>query len=283
MKRLVVTVFALAVSVSAPVAHAWGRDGHNAVGEIASCFLTPEAEREVARLLAHGPYDELSTVGYWADSHARQYRTFDWAIRLHFINVDPETLTIDMASQCPGGECVIGAIRRFVLLAADRSLPIWDRAEHFRFLVHFIEDIHQPVHVVHPDGMGGNQTPVELLGYETNLHSVWDSGLIYNRLREYRDRPGDVEPWRLWAYEQRMAITPEDVAAWTSSLDPEDWAREVIEPARALTFHVRSGQALGEDYLEATLPTLELQIRKAGVRLAAVLNEAFAVAADQAE
>lgn len=277
MRKSLAAGFVLVLFSAVPALQAWGGDGHRIVGEMASHFLTPEAEREVESLLESGPYGSLATVGYWADSHARLYRSYDWALTLHYIDVDPEAADIDLTQDCPEGDCIIAAIRRLSGLVADRSLPQWERAEHFRFLVHFIEDIHQPLHVVHPDGQGGGRIKVTLFGRETNLHSVWDSGLIYRRLEPYRNGSGRrSEPWKRWAYELRGDISKAEIEAWGASSDPLDWAREALAPSRELAFEIRSGDALGDAYYQAALPTVDLQLRKAAVRLAATLNRIFA-------
>ncbi len=277
MRRSLAIGFVLMLFSGVPALQAWGPDGHRIVGEIAWHLLTPEAEREVESLLESGPYNSLAAVGNWADSHARLYRSYDWALTLHYVDVDPEAGNIDLARDCPEGDCIIAEIRRLTVLVADRSLPKWERAEHFRFLVHFIEDIHQPLHVVHPDDQGGNRIKVTLFGRETNLHSVWDSGLIYRRLEPYRSRFWRrSEPWKQWAYELRGDISQAEVEAWGASSDPLDWAREALAPSRELAFEIRSGDTLGDAYYQAALPTIELQLRKAAVRLAATLNSVFA-------
>jgi hypothetical protein len=259
---------------------AWGGDGHRIAGEIAWHELTPGAAAEVASLLEVGPYDNLPDVGFWADSYARSFRSYDWAITRHYIPVDPSAGDIDMARDCPeGDDCLVAEISRLMELVADYSLPQWERAEHFRFLVHFIEDVHQPLHIVHPDGEGGNRTQVTLFGgRETNLHRVWDSGLIRHRIAPYRGvtkTRREKEPWKQWAYELRQDISKQDRETWTASLDPLEWAREALTPSRELAFDVVTGDALGDEYYEAAIPVIDLQLRKAGVRLAAVLNRAF--------
>ena len=279
MRKSQAVSFVLLLLLGIPAVQGWGGDGHRIVGEMASHFLTPEAEREVESLLESGAYDNLAAVGNWADSHARAYRSYDWALPLHYVPVDPAAGDIDLARDCPDGECVIAAIRRLSGLVADHSLPKWERAEHFRFLVHFIEDVHQPLHVVHPDGEGGNRTRVTLFGDKTNLHRVWDSGLIRRRLDPYRGWSRfwiRKEPWKQWAWELRRDISREDYDTWTASLDPLDWAGEALAPSQELAFDIASGNALGDVYYEAALPTIDLQLRKAAVRLAATLNRVFA-------
>lgn len=258
-------------------ASAWGSAGHWAIGEIAWHLLGPEAEREVSLLLEPGPYDTLATAGYWADAHARLYRVYDDFLDQHYIDVDPAADTIDLARDCPE-ECVIRAIGSLAERLRDRSRYRWQRAQDFRFLVHFIEDVHQPLHVTHPDGRGGNRIDVTLFGEEMNLHAVWDWGLIEHRLAEIGEAEGasrEIPAWRRWAYELRLAIDNDQRRLWAAATDPMIWATEGIRPAHELTFDVRPGQELGREYYETAMPVIERRIQMAAVRLAAFLDELF--------
>lgn len=268
-------------TVLAPAAEpavAWGEAGHWTIGEIAAHFLSPAAELEVERLLEPGPYDTLATAGYWADAHARLYRSYDDYLDRHFIDVDPAADTIDLARDCPG-DCVLRAIDDLSRRLGDRGRPRWRRAQDFRFLVHFVEDVHQPLHVTHPDDRGGNLTSVVLLGEEMNLHSAWDYGFIELRLAALDDARGpmgsDVPAWREWAYELRLAIDREQREAWAAETDPVRWAEEGIEPARRLTFDVEDGAELGREDYDAALPVIERRVQMAAVRLATLLNRLF--------
>jgi hypothetical protein len=268
----------------ADAAFAWGRDGHRIIGEIAWHYLTPDARQEVEKLLEDGRYDTLGEVGNWADAYSRLFGTYDDRATDHYVDVDPEANAIDMARDCPEG-CVVRAIRDLGAELRDRAAPKWERREALLFLVHFIEDIHQPLHVVHPDMTGGNETHVTLFGRPYRFHRVWDSGLIGRKLEEYeradeptacRRRPWECGPWERWAHDLRFDIDETDAEAWQEDLAPESWANEVIEPSREITFIVEQGQALGEEYYRAAIPVVEEQLQKAAVRLAAVLNEIYA-------
>jgi hypothetical protein len=270
-------IFVVALFCGVPSLSAWGSDGHRMIGEMAWHFLTPGAAREVEALLVEGTYDNLADVGYWADAHARSFDEYDWAITRHYIPTDPQAADIDLARDCKDGNCVVAEIARLTVLVGDHSLPIEERRDHFRFLVHFIEDVHQPLHIVHPDGEGGNRTRVTLFGRRTNLHSVWDSGLIRHRIERYQGSTdsGRVRvPWKNWAYELRREISQNDFKAWTVSLDPLDWAQEGMAPSRELAFEV--DDELGEEYYRKAIPVVDLRLRQAAVRLAATLNEIFA-------
>lgn len=276
-KKLIVAL--LAVGLSASSAHGWGREGHRVIGEIAWHFLTPEAEAEVERLLQDGRYDSLGEIGNWADAHARLYDTFDDRNTHHYIDVDPEADAVDMARDCPPEGCIIRAIRDLETALGDRSTPKWERAEQFYFLVHFIEDIHQPLHVVHPDMTGGNETMVSFFGEQSKLHRVWDSLMIRRRLKDFEvpqsSKAWEIGPWKRWAYELRFGIDAAQADAWRRDLDPEAWALEAIAPSRQLTFAIEQDEELGDEYYERAMPFIEQQLQKAAIRLAAMLNEVF--------
>ena len=268
---LVAVLSAGAVALYAPPAAAWGPDGHRIIGEIASHYLTPRTEREVERLLEPGRFDDLAEVGNWADAYARLYDAYDWATKLHYVNVDPAATSFDAARDCPRGECVVGAVERFARRLAAPGVPLWERREAFRFLVHFVEDVHQPLHVVHPDGQGGGRTAVIFRGEEIDLHQLWDSGLLERRLEELETTRG-VAAWRRLAYELRLGIESAERVAWAAEADPASWANEGVAPARALTFDVASGQEIDRAYYEAAIPVIERRLQMAAVRLAATLN-----------
>lgn len=269
-----VVVLGGVVVLSASAASAWGPDGHRIIGEIASHFLTPRAEREVGRLLEPGRFDSLAEVANWADAYARQYDAYDWATKLHYVDVDPDASSYDASRDCPQGECVVGAIEHFSERLRQSSLPARERREAFRFLVHFVEDVHQPLHVIHPDMRGGGLIPVIFRGEETDLHHLWDSDLIERRLEELETHRG-VEPWRRLAYELRLSIETAERLAWAAETDPIRWAEEGIPLARALTFDIEPGQRIEEAYYESAIPVVERRLQMAAVRLAAILNRLF--------
>ena len=151
-------------ALAATAATAWGRDGHRIIGEIAWYYLTPEARQEVEKLLEDGRYDTLGEAGNWADAYSRLFQTWDDRTTHHYVDIDPEADALDMERDCPEG-CVVRAIRDLEAVLRDRGVPKWERTEALLFLVHFVEDIHQPLHVIHPDMTGGNETHVTLFGH----------------------------------------------------------------------------------------------------------------------
>ncbi len=260
------------------LASAWGAAGHQAVGEIASHYLTPEAEAKLQGVLSAAGYDSLAEAGYWADAHARLFERYREYGRRHYVNVDPTAQRVDLDRDCPE-DCILAALEVLAAGFRETGRATGARGDDLRFLVHFVEDLHQPLHVSHPDDRGGNETPVSLFGREMNLHWAWDGGLIDRRLADYGERQGvgwrSDRRWERWAYDLRLEIGPEEIRAWTATLDPVDWAEESLRLARRYTFEVEPGAALDESYYEETIPVVEERVKVAGVRLASLLNDLF--------
>ena len=245
-------------------AWAWGRLGHKLAGQIAEDRLTPNARKAIHELLEPG--ESLATVSSWADEVRKDRReSSSW----HYVNVPISEERYDRKFEDAKGG-VVSKVVAFQRIVGDRNAPRVERQEALKFLAHFVEDMHQPVHVGHRGDRGGNDLQVQFFGKGSNLHSVWDSGLL-----EHAHRP-DAD------YAQALAgrITPELAARWSQGT-VEDWANESLNAAKGAYTHpgapgqIKSGVKLGDPYYEANLPTAELRIEQAGVRLAALLNAIF--------
>lgn len=262
-------LFLLLVSTllaAAPLASAWGPDGHRITGEIAWRELSPEAKQALRPLLAGGT---LAEAAAWADTDARRSGRWRYLEPLHYVNVDPDGTARHVARRC---KCVIGAIEIERDRLADAAMAPAERTLALRLVAHFVGDVHQPLHVSHPDGRGGTTVDVRFDGKPTTLHRLWDSGLITRELRERGRKRGPR--WRSWAQSLADAISPADRAQWTASRDPRTWAEESLALARAHAFEPREGAVLGDAYFERSLPVVAQRLQQAGVRLAALLEDA---------
>jgi hypothetical protein len=150
----------------------WWDLGHRLVARLAEPLLTAEA-RAAARDLLGG--QSLADASVWADNIRHYRRDTD---KLHFVNIPLAATSYDSARDCPRGECIIAAIERDRRILADTAASADERAEALRFLIHFIGDLHQPLHVADDADRGGNQRPVVFLGRPTDLHKVWDGELV---------------------------------------------------------------------------------------------------------
>ena len=248
-------VAALLLLAPAP-ALAWGATGHRVVGRVAERHLTDEAAREVAAIL--GP-ESLAQAATWADD-IRSDPLWRQAPPWHYISID-DAETLESTARAPEGD-VVEAIERFTAVLADRGAPRERRAEALRFVVHFVGDVHQPLHVGRRADRGGNDVRLTWHGEPANLHSVWDSlmidsdGLSFSELAEFIDHPTLLE-----------------LEAWQAAPLAE-WVRE-SKALRGRVYDIGDGR-LGYQYSYRYLPLVKQRLLQAGVRLAGLLNRTFA-------
>ena len=258
MKRGLIVLMLLLIAPSSVLA--WGANGHRVVGRIAANHLTAEAAVAVTSLLGVEGLDQAAT---WADDIRNDP---NWQPPLknpspwHYISIDDEE-TLETTARDPNGD-VLEAIGRFSAVLRDPQATRPAKQEALRFVVHFVGDVHQPLHVGRRADRGGNTVEVTLFGEATNLHSVWDSGLIeserlsFSELAAFIDHP-----------------TLEELRAWQSA-PPADWVRE-SKAARDRIYKIGDGK-LGYQYAFDNLPLIKQRLLQAGVRLAGLLNSIFA-------
>jgi hypothetical protein len=271
------------------VGQCWWEDGHSIVAKIAENYLTPEARAGIKELLGDGVAGEreISDVRIctWADlirgsaMYRKKYPNHDtW----HYINIEIKDKKDDF-KPAEDNNHVIGAIARFRKVLKDPKADKQERKEALMFVVHFLGDMHQPLHCGNRENdQGGNLQPIKsVLGKaedRINLHKVWDGHLV-KAVRGDLDnddfvkrllgeiKEADREKWNKgdvtqWVWESH-AIVVERVYKFTDGSDlPERDA-----PAVELT---------DANYMKANEPIVREQLKKGGVRLALVLNECFA-------
>jgi hypothetical protein len=263
----------LAAVAVAGRASAWSADGHRITGEIAWREVAPETRRALRELLPRGRFETLAEAAAWADTSARRERRYEWLEPLHYVNVDPGAERVRAPRDC---NCVIGAIEVASDRLRDPEASREERVEALRLLAHFVGDVHQPLHVSHPDDLGGTTVDVRFDGRPTTLHRLWDGDLLQRRLRELGRRRGPR--WRAYA-QSLLDRTPSELRRqWRASRDPREWAQESLLLSREYAFAVRPGASLGDDYYRASMPAVADRLAQAGVRLAALLDAAFAPA-----
>lgn len=264
---------ALIVLLGQPAAAlAWGSEGHRIVAEIAEQYLDPATARQVSDLLAIENATTLAQVSTWADDLRPQRRE---TARWHFVDIPihPAAGTptaYDVARDCALGNCVVAAIERFTAVLRDNATPARERFEALKFIVHFVADVHQPLPTSDDGDKGGNAIHVTFMGRSTNLHAVWDWGIL---------APAVAGDERGYALRLTRSITPAQAEQWRRG-SPTDWANESYGIARRLIYGEwpHAPGALPADYEAEALPVVNVQLERVGVRLAAVLNAALTVA-----
>ncbi len=242
--------------VVAPVAgFAWGPVGHRAVGHIADQRISPQTREAIEDLLGH---ETLAEASLWADgirSEAKWRQTSPW----HYVNV-PDGERYDPTRRSSSGD-VLEALERFTVVLRYEHSSRQDKIAALRFIAHFVGDIHQPLHVGRASDRGGNRIEINWFGERSNLHRVWDSGLI-SRL--------DLTPEGLArTLESRPSA---EVVAWEQD-EPLTWAAESMA-LRPLVYGTTSSR-LGGAYVRAVGTVVEERLLQAGVRLASLLDAIF--------
>ena len=273
--RFLLPIFLLTLLAAGPTL-AWGQLGHRMVGELAQRHISPAAKAEVAMLLAGEADPTLGGVATWADQlRDTDPDRFKATSRWHYINAQGGGCGFDMARDCPDGGCAVSAINAQLAILADRTQPLQARRDALKFVVHFVGDVHQPMHAGNRTDRGGNnfqvslRTPLVPEAYAiknyvdgvmgTNLHSIWDYYILAGRglgLAAYSDRL-DALPW---------PPMPE-----ASLSPPLAWAGESCRLIDARNLYPQQ-HTMDHAYLDAMRPLAEQRVRQAAWRLATLLN-----------
>ncbi len=275
------SLIAAVLLTSAAPALAWGDYAHRLIAGIAMADLSPRARAEVRRILARSgsvdtPTCALRTIedaSVWPDCVRGLGDRFAFSASWHYQNIDI-CQPFDANAKCPDGNCVTAQIPRQLAIAADRKASPAARAQALAFVVHFVGDMHQPLHIGEKRDRGGNDVRAAY-GVKApdrmNLHRIWDSDLAERALTE----PPAITPW---AASKRPGLATGSVA---------DWARESWDVSRTITYpelknypdtcpagsNLRAGIDAG--YIKTATPAVRLQVERAGVRLAMLLNTAL--------
>lgn len=264
--RAVVAIAAIFGWISPALA--WGPEGHRIVAYIAASELTPKARAGVAALLGGDAAAEMARVSTWADEIRRDRPdTAPW----HYVNIPIGSSGYNAARDCPQADCVVGQIERDIRIVGDPSIAKSVRAEALKFLIHFVGDVHQPLHAANNHDRGGNAVHVILDGERTNLHAVWDHDVI-----EALGTDPEVVARRM-----ERDITLTERRRWAAS-SPAAWANGAFKIASQQIYERLRGSGwarrpiiLPANYTIAESPVAARQLEKAGVRLAWVLNQVF--------
>jgi hypothetical protein len=236
----------------------WGRTGHSTIGRIAAAHLTPQAKNAVNALLGG---QSLADVASWADD-TRDKSTASW----HFINVELGLSYDDFAKQVAAQQDVYMALQQQESVLANAKASSSDRATALKYIIHFVGDIHQPMHVSRAEDKGGNTIQVQYDGNGTNLHSLWDTKMLEHA------GLNDVQ-----LAQKFDNATPVQIKKWQA--DPQMiWAWESYQISSQLYAEIdqMKGRNIDNAYYETHMPIVQQRIEKAGIRLAGLLNTLLA-------
>jgi len=256
---VLLTIFrALSVGAIPAPPPVWGANGHRIVAAIAERHLLPATRQRVDALL--GPYS-LARFGEWGDKYRASEagaHTATW----HYVNI-PDGESYRAAAFTEPGD-IIQALELQERILADPARPTAERATALKLLIHFVADVHQPMHVGRADDRGGNLVQVRWFGSPTNLHTVWDSHLLDHQGLSYTEYVAFLD-----------YASAAEIAEWQQS-DYLVWASESMA-LRASVYDLPRAEAgqvpnLSWDYADRMTPIMERRLLQAGIRLAGVLN-----------
>lgn len=263
-------ILALLIAALTPgSSHAWGSKGHKVVAALSLEYLSDAARSGIQSLLGADD-DKYINAAVWADQIRNDRpQSKPW----HFVDIPSNAAGYDPARDCKKQDCAIARIDLFAKQIADRKLAKQKRVEALKFVIHFIGDIHQPLHgAEHDNDQGGNLVFVTVDNITDKLHSVWDT-LLVNKLG---GSPEEI------AENLESRISDDDVKKWSRGT-AKDWAEESHKIARDFIYAQSKGKehdednpvVLPNDYVAKALPIVRSRLALGAVRLAMVLNKAF--------
>ncbi|KAK7962179.1 nuclease PA3 [Apiospora aurea] len=253
--------------VALPAAHCWGSLGHITIAYIATNFVQDDTATYFKELLRN------DTVDYLAGQFTKDF---------HFIDAKdapPTNCHVDLDRDCKKDGCVVSSLDNYTRQLLDSELVPWRRSQAAKFVIHFVGDISQPLHAENV-AQGGNGLHVRWEGADLNLHHHRraDAGGIHRK---------PYPAAHAWAANLTAAIRhgkySEQSTTWADGMSLDDpiqtamaWAREsnAIVCSTVLPDGPSAivGQELAGGYFERAAPVVELQVARAGYRLAQWLD-----------
>lgn len=257
MKQCIILLGIFFVGVTSLAAEDWGRTGHRATGEIAEKHLTRKAKRAISNLLQGESLALVSTYGDEIKSDERYWSYSPW----HYVNF-PFDSTYDSHPKSEKGDLVAAIEQCLSILKSDTSSRN-DKVFYLKLLVHFIGDLHQPLHVGMAEDRGGNLFQVRWFDEGTNLHTVWDTKMLESYNMSYSELAANT---RELSKSQLEIIQKGSI---------HDWMMESRELCKDVYANTQTGGKLGYQYMYKYLNTARFQLQKGGIRLAELLNDIF--------
>jgi hypothetical protein len=301
----------IAFTVGCRPAWAWGCKGHQTVALVAEKQLTPQARQFVEKLLSDNPVDSqlkrycgnatrdvMVDAATWPDDIRNILKNGNW----HYIDIPRGASRGPLAQFCGSDGCVTQAIADQIAILKDKGADPRKRADAVRYIIHFVGDLHMPLHAITNNDEGGNCVPVRYFrrrpqehndSFTPNLHGLWDTAILE------RDMEGAEPPEYAEYLSQAFSA---DLPKWQAAgIHVDDWAWEshdfaesivygALVPAvpmeTAATVHscadanniglrmLRLHFFAGQNYQDAAGPIVQERIAQAGTRLAMILNEA---------
>ncbi|MBU2970536.1 S1/P1 nuclease [Pseudoalteromonas sp. C2R02] len=245
-------------------AHAWSQNGHRIVAKIAENHLTETTLQAILPLLEG---EKLAEVSTWPDEMRSNPDEF-WqkeSGKYHYVNIskasDFKPSSYNISAQSGEVTDAYALILKATSVLKSPSSSLKDKRFYFKFLVHVVGDIHQPMHVGHSEDRGGNRIKVKFFGEHSNLHSLWDGLLVENQNLSFTE------------FAHFIDTNDKTLISKYLNSQPKDWILESFYIAQKL-YDIGDGD-YRYNYVYEQTPVVKKRLTQGGIRLAGLLNRIF--------
>ncbi len=311
---IIVCLLLIAIVSMPASARAWGCEGHQVVALLAEKHLTPRALAMTKKILADSPIDPtlsryckeggsdpLADAATWPDDmRGLRPETAPW----HYVDIPLGTTARDVEKYCdPKEGCVTRAIAQELATLRSAGADPKERADALRFLIHFVGDLHQPLHAATNNDQGGNCVPVTFFdilpqlrnpqteGYAPNLHGVWDTNILERatagktvdqvaseldqsfrrKIAGWQKDSANVDAWAWESYQLAVKNVYGKLPVRIPVEAPQA-VKSCADDNHVSARNLKLNERIEEPYQDAAVPIVRQRLAQAGARLALLLN-----------
>jgi len=249
-KALITLAFLLTLIISPATAFAWGKQGHALVAEVAFNYMDKNTKKIVLQYLDGMNIEDAAN---WMDN-VKSDHSYDFMRAYHYVNFDRGANVVES-----NGDNIIYQLNITIKELQNKSnLSKEEINTKIKILFHLMGDLHQPLHIGYGEDKGGNSMQINYNSKGTNLHSLWDSGIIEHK----KITLSDCLMSKKYSKNEIRALQKINVVNW--SIDSRSHLAQIYKTG---------GNEINDEYVDSCVPIIENQILKSGIRLAGILNE----------
>ena len=249
------TLFIIICSVTlSGNAFGWGQTGHRVVGQIAENHLSKKAKKKIENILGG---QSIAMVSNFMDEIKSEPK-YDSLGPWHYCTI-PDG---EKYAGAPAEGDIIEAINTYISILKSGNITMEEEAFALKCLIHLIGDIHQPLHVGNGTDKGGNDVRVTYFWQSSNLHRVWDTGIIDGKNLSFTE-------YVAWINN----ATPSQISQWQKD-GIMVWAQESMS-YRPQVYNLPEDKKINYRYDYDNIATVNLRLLQAGIRLAGILGEIY--------
>jgi len=259
---------------------AWGPIGHSLVARLAQSQLNSTTNHWISHYIQWNLFNNLSAIASWPDlilymdSNPLDYNHWQWSRELHFINIPYWNCEYIPSRDCLNQRCIEGALKNYSQRLIDTNCDYIQQQQALFFLVHFLGDVHQPLHSGFKEDFGGNNVKGVFLNgtNQTNLHTIWDVEIINVRINRHFQSDVNLYYEYLKTLMFNDSLIPNDYKTWIEE-SIGYVCNQVYLDDNNMKLNVSVNFTLGENYFNRNWPLIDQRLVQAGHRLALLLNQ----------